>query len=75
MIAITLAEKEAIREKFPDIHIVRTMKQDSHRHHYFMVEEAGPMRMLNKMRGIEPANRKRRRRRDNRRDDRRGNRG
>lgn len=42
MIAITLSEKEAIREKFPRVHIVRTMKSDSKRHHYYMVEEGAP---------------------------------
>ena len=46
MIAITLSEKEAIREKFPRVHIVRTMKSDSKRHHYYMVEEGAPMRLL-----------------------------
>ena len=62
MISITKAEKEAIREQYPNVHIVRTMKSDSRRHHYFMVEESGPMRLLNKMRGIETPARKRRRR-------------
>lgn len=51
MIAITLAEKEAIREKFPRVHIVRTMRADSKRHHYFMTEDTGPMKMLRAMRG------------------------
>lgn len=53
MIAITLAEKNAIREKYPNVHIVRTMKQDSKRHHYYMVEDGAPMRYLNSLRGIE----------------------
>lgn len=62
MISITQAEKAVIREQYPNVHIVRTMKQDSKRHHYFMVEESGPMRLLNKLRGIETPSRKRRRR-------------
>lgn len=53
MIAITLSEKEAIREKFPRVHIVRTMKSDSKRHHYYMVEEGPPMRLLRGLRGQE----------------------
>ena len=52
MILITRDEKQAILEKFPNVHIVRTMKQDSKRHRYYMVEESGPMRLLRKMRGL-----------------------
>lgn len=59
MIAITKDEKNAIREKYPNVHIVRTMKQDSKRHHYYMVEASGPMRMLNLMRGIDTTKKKR----------------
>lgn len=59
MIAITASEKEAIREKFPNIHIVRTMKQDSKRHHYYMVEDGGPMKLLRSLRGWERAHDKR----------------
>jgi hypothetical protein len=51
VIAITAAEKEAIRAKYPDVHMVRTMKQDSKRHHYYMVESGGPMRLLKSLRG------------------------
>lgn len=53
MIAITLAEKEAICKKYPNVHIVRTMKQDSKRHHYYMVEGGAPGRYLNALRGEE----------------------
>lgn len=53
VIAITLSEKEAIREKFPRVHIVRTMKSDSKRHHYYMVEDGAPMRLLRSLRGQE----------------------
>lgn len=51
MIAITAVEKKAISEKFPKVHIVRTMRQDSKRHHYYMEESGGAMRMLRSMRG------------------------
>lgn len=52
MIAITLAEKKVIHKRYPDVHIVRTMKNDSKRHHYYMVESGAPMRLLNSLRGI-----------------------
>ena len=58
MIAITLFEKNAICEKYPNVHIVRTMKQDSKRHHYYMVEAAAPMRMLNTLRGKSPTSKR-----------------
>lgn len=51
MIAITAVEKQAISAKFPKLHIVRTMRQDSKRHHYYMEEAGGAMRMLRAMRG------------------------
>lgn len=50
MISITAEEKKIIREQFPDVHIARTMKQDSRRHHYYMTEDRGPMRLLRKIR-------------------------
>ena len=52
MILISRDEKQAVLERFPNVHIVRTMKQDSKRHRYYMVEEAGPMRLIRKMRGL-----------------------
>lgn len=52
MILISRDEKQAVLEKFPNVHIVRTMKQDSKRHRYYMVEEPGPMRLIRKMRGL-----------------------
>lgn len=58
MIAITLDEKNVIREKYPNVHIVRTMKHDSKRHHFYMVEEPGPMRMLKRMRGEKVPNKR-----------------
>lgn len=50
MIAITAEEKKIIHEQYPDVHIVRTMKQDSKRHHYYMTEDKKPMRLLQKLR-------------------------
>lgn len=50
MIAITKEEKDAIRELFPNTHIVRTMKQKSKRHRYYCVEDRNVMRLLRKMR-------------------------
>ena len=54
MIAITLEEKKKILEQFPDTPIVRTMRQRSSRHRYFMEERSGPMRLLRRLRGNEP---------------------
>lgn len=51
MILISRDEKQAVLEKFPNVHIVRTMKQDSKRHRYYMVEDPGPMRLIKQMRG------------------------
>lgn len=53
MIAITLAEKEAVCKKYPDAQFVRTMKQDSKRHHYYMVEAGAPFRYLNTIRSMD----------------------
>lgn len=50
MIAITADEKKIIHERFPDVHIVRTMRQDSKRHHYYMTEDKKPMKLLRKLR-------------------------
>lgn len=50
MIAIDKAEKEAICARFPNIHIVRTMKQKSKRHHYYCEESKPVLRFLQGMR-------------------------
>ena len=52
MVAINKAEKEAIIERFPNAHIVRTMKQRSKRHRYYVEENKYVMRFLYKMRGL-----------------------
>lgn len=53
MISITAEEKKAISAKYPNVHIVRTMRQDSKRHHYYMEESGSAMRMLKTMRGLD----------------------
>lgn len=50
MIAITKSEKEAISARFPEVHIVRTMKQKSKRHRYYCEETKQVMRLLSNMR-------------------------
>lgn len=51
MILISREEKQAVLEKYPEVHIVRTCKQRSKRHRYYMVEDPGPMRVIKQMRG------------------------
>lgn len=46
MIAINKAEKDAIRNRFPKVHIVRTMKQKSKRHRYYCEENKQVMQFL-----------------------------
>jgi hypothetical protein len=46
MVLITKEEKEAIREKFPKIGIVRTMRQKSSRHRYYCEESPKAMQYL-----------------------------
>lgn len=63
MIAITKEEKDIITAEFPHVHIVRTMKQRSKRHHYYCVEERGVMRLLKRLReGAQYTDRKTKRR-------------
>lgn len=51
MIAISKEEKEVIVKRLPDVHIVRTMKQKSKRHHYYCEETAKVTKILRQMRG------------------------
>lgn len=51
MVAITADEKKIIAKECPHIHIVRTMKQRSKRHHYYMEEAPAAMRILRELRG------------------------
>lgn len=50
MIAINKSEANAIRERFPHVFIVRTMKQKSKRGHYFCEEIPRVMQYLDKIR-------------------------
>lgn len=50
MIAINKSEKEVISSRLPNVHIVRTMKQKSKRHHYYCEESKPVMRILKEMR-------------------------
>lgn len=51
MIAILAQEKKIISERCPRAYIVRTMKHDSKRHHYYMTEDGAAMRVLRELRG------------------------
>ena len=59
MIAINKDEKEAIVKQYPNVGIVRTMKQDSKRHHYYMEEARGPVRFTMKVRLLLPDSKQR----------------
>ena len=50
LVQISKSEKEIISKEIPDIHIVRTMKQDSKRHKYYCPETRLAMTLLNKIR-------------------------
>ena len=50
IIRINKDEKERLLKMYPEMHNVRTMKQDSKRHHYFMVEEPKYVAALKKIR-------------------------
>ena len=50
MIAITKEEKDAISKKLPNVHIVRTVKQKSKRHHYYCEETKQVTKLLKRMR-------------------------
>lgn len=58
MISITAKEKKAICNKLPGAYIVRTMKNDSKRHHYYMAETRSAMRVLQELRMANTADRK-----------------
>lgn len=54
MVSITADEKKRVLAAFPNVHIVRTMKQRSKRHHYYMAEDVGPLQYLNSLRAEAP---------------------
>lgn len=51
LITITKDERKIISEHFPDVCIVRTMKQKSKRHHYYCEEAPRVLRLLDQIRG------------------------
>lgn len=51
MVLVNKQEKMALLEKFPSLHTVRTMKQDSKRHHYYVEELPVAMKYLRTLRG------------------------
>jgi len=53
MVAINKMEKDAIRERFPNVYIARTMKQKSKRHKYYCEENRQVMKFLDRLRGEE----------------------
>lgn len=46
MISINKSEARAMRERLPNVHIVRTMKQKSKRGHYFCEESRQAIKFL-----------------------------
>ena len=50
MVLITKEEKDQILKQYPNINIVRTVKQKSGRHRYYMEEAKGAMAMLDRIR-------------------------
>lgn len=55
MIQISLEEAKAIRARYPQVCIVRTMKQRSGRHHYWCDESLDAVEMVRRMRKAETA--------------------
>lgn len=51
LVQINEFEKSFILERMPQTHIVRTMKKDSGRHHYYCEESVLVMSLLNQLRG------------------------
>lgn len=51
MITITADEKKIINKELPKVHIARTARQRSKRHHYYMAEDNRAMQLLYKIRG------------------------
>ena len=52
MFAITKEEAAIMRERRPEVHIVRTMKQKSHRGNYFCEETVAAIKVIKEIRGI-----------------------
>lgn len=50
MIVINKEEAAAVREKFPEAHIVRTMKHKTKRHRYYCEETSRVLKFIDSMR-------------------------
>lgn len=50
LIAISKEEKDIVSSKYPKVHIVRTMRQRSSRHRYYMEEQRDAMGLVRRMR-------------------------
>ena len=50
MITISKEEAKMVREKFPNVHIMRTMKQNSKRGHYYCEESRKIMNFISNLR-------------------------
>ena len=53
VIVIDETERKYIAERFPEVHIRRTVKQKSKRHRYYMEEARYAVQALDRMRGRE----------------------
>lgn len=53
LVSINKREKEAIKENYPNAHIMRTVKQKSKRHHYYCEETSAVMAFLENFRSME----------------------
>lgn len=53
MLAITKSEASELRSRCPSVHIVRTMKQKSHRGNYFCEETVAAIRVIKELRSGE----------------------
>lgn len=58
MILINKDEAAALRERYPGVHIVRTMKQKSKRGRYYCEETPKVMRFISEIRGEAPSYKK-----------------
>lgn len=50
LIAISKEEKDVVSKRYPNVHIVRTMRQRSARHRYYMEERRDAMGLIRLMR-------------------------
>jgi hypothetical protein len=46
MIQISKAEKEIVNSQYPELKVVRTCRQKSNRHRYYLVEDERALRLI-----------------------------